>query len=64
MKLVKTQVQDFSRDCNTRAVINTNITALNAYKQQRDNNKTINELKNEIEELKMLVRELAKSKNV
>lgn len=64
MKLVKTQIQDFSRDCNTNAVINTNVAALNNYRQQRDNKKTINELKSEIEELKMLVRELTKSKHV
>lgn len=64
MRLVKTQIQDYSRDCSTNAVINTNVAALNAYKQQRDNKKTISELKSEIEELKMLVRELTKSKNV
>ena len=58
MKLVQTQSPDFYRDTDTNAVINTNVAAFNLYKQQRKGKETIESLKQEVEDLKALVREL------
>jgi len=61
MKLVKTKTADFSRDVDTNAVINTNVTAYKLYKQQRNSRDTIEELKEEVNQLKALVHELIKN---
>lgn len=61
MKLVKTKTADFSRDVDTNAVINTNVTAYKLYKQQRNNRDTIEGLRDEINQLKSLVQELIKN---
>lgn len=61
MKLVKTKTADFSRDIDTNAVINTNITAYKLYKQQRNNRDTIEGLREEVNQLKSLVQELIKN---
>lgn len=70
MKLIKTQNPDFSRDESNHALINTNVSAFNLYKQQRKNKKVaesneqeIKNLKDEIGELKNLVKQLIKEKN-
>lgn len=70
MKLIKTQNPDFCRDESNYALINTNVSAFNLYKQQRKNRKNINaqekeieNLKSEINELKSLVKHLIKEKN-
>jgi cell division protein FtsB len=70
MRLIKTQNPDFSRDESNYALINTNVSAFNLYKQQRKNrnnitaqDKEIDNLKSEINELKLLVKQLVKEKN-
>lgn len=70
MNLIKTQSSDFSRDEHNNALINTNVTAFKLYKQQRasrmniDNSqREINELKDEIAELKSLIKKLVEDKN-
>lgn len=70
MKLVKTQHADFSRDESTFALINTNVTAYKQYKMQRmqrakllNQNKEIDVLKNELNELKSIIKQLVKEKN-
>ena len=61
MKLAKTSAQDFYRDLDTNAVINTNVAAYKLYKQQRSNRDTIESLREEIDNLKNLVHELIKN---
>lgn len=70
MKLIKTQNSDFCRDESNHALINTNVNAFNLYKMQRKNRNNINSqekeienLKSEINELKSLVKHLIKEKN-
>lgn len=62
MKLVKTNTSDFSRDLDSNAVINTNVTAYKLYKQQRNSRDTIEGLREEVDQLKALVQELIKNK--
>lgn len=62
MKLVQTNNPDFSRDADSNAVINTNVTAFKLYKQQRNSRNTIESLRSEVDELKALVHELIKNK--
>ncbi len=62
MKLVQTNNPDFSRDTDSNAVINTNVTAYKLYKQQRNSRNTIEGLRNEVDELKALVHELIKNR--
>lgn len=69
MALVKTTDPDFFRDESSGAVINTNVTAFRSYKQQRNNQGTIeslngkiNNLENEISELKTLLKEIVRDK--
>lgn len=62
MKLTKTTNPDFCRDSRNNALINTNVGALVRYKQQRQQNKTIEDLKEEVDELKDLVKLLLKDK--
>lgn len=66
--IVPTEDNSFSRDTDTNAVINTNVTAYMLYKQQRDGGKTvaqltqdINELKSEFGEIKHLLTELLRN---
>lgn len=70
MDLIKTQNPDFGRDDRNNALINTNVAAFKLYKQQRNNRrsldtsqKEINELKDEIADLKNLVKKLLEDKN-
>ena len=60
MTLLKTQNPDLYRDEQTNAVINTNVAAYKLYKQQRESRNTIDDLRNEVDELKALVKELIK----
>lgn len=60
MTLLKTQNPDLYRDEQTNAVINTNVAAFKLYKQQRESRNTIDDLRNEVDELKALVKELIK----
>lgn len=60
MKLLKTQDPNLYRDEHSNAVINTNAAAFKLYKQQRDSKDTIDSLRQEVNELKDLVKELIK----
>lgn len=51
--LVKTSDPNFFRDERTNALINTNVSAYQLYKQRRDGEKTISSLNNDINELKV-----------
>jgi len=66
--LVKTNHENFVRDVNNGAVLNTNKEAYDSYKKQRDkilnNNKEILDLKNEMAELKCLLTELLKERKL
>lgn len=64
MKLLKTEYPDFYKDEVNGGVINTNVNAYKLYKQQRDNerknrdlNKEVADLKNELQQLKKLILE-------
>jgi len=68
--LVKTSDPDFHRDQDTTALINTNVSAFKQYKLARatknssmQNERKIEQLENEIQELKTLVKELIKDRN-
>ncbi len=70
MKLVKTQHPDFFRDESNSALINTNVNAYKQYKLQREQrkklarqDKEVNNLKNELDELKQIIKQLVKEKN-
>lgn len=52
---------EYVRDKESNALINTNINAFKLYKQQRESRLTVEELKNEVEELKEMVRQLLKN---
>ena len=54
---------NFKKDSATNAVLNTNTQAYQEYKQRRNGNKKMEEMANEIDELKSLVRALLESKN-
>ena len=69
--IVKTTDNDFVRDTSCNALINTNVNAYKQYKLARQNRKSTNQnedkikaMQEEISELKQLVRELLKEKNV
>jgi hypothetical protein len=69
--LIKTEDTDFLRDDCSKALINTNVNAFKQYKLARanrklssENDQKIKELEAEVTELKTLVRELLKEKNV
>jgi len=67
MTLVKTNNPNFLRDESTNALINTNVNSFKLYKQQRQYRKKeseIESLKDEVAELKMLVKKLLEEKNV
>jgi len=66
---MKVKVQDHDnlvRDTNTQAVLNTDLTSLEAYKQRRDalrkKDTEVESLKNEVSELKQLVQNLLAEK--
>ena len=68
--LVNTQLPDFSRDATTGALVNTNVNAYRLYKQQRQNQQTVESLngeltsvKSELNELKALIKTLLEEKN-
>lgn len=68
--LLQTQVPDFSRDETTGALVNTNANAYRLYKQQRQNQQTVESLnielssvKSEVDELKTLIKKLLEEKN-
>ena len=63
MRLVKTQNPDFFRDQDTNALINTNASAYKLYKQQRADRGRVENMQQEIDELKMLVKKLLEEKN-
>ena len=52
---------EYVLDKESNALINTNINAFKLYKQQRESRLTVEELKNEVEELKEMVRQLLKN---
>ena len=67
MSLIKTNNPDFWRDESSNALINTNVNAYKLYKQQRQNaskNVELDRLKDEVAELKLLVKKLLEEKNV
>lgn len=68
--LVKTQVPDYSRDDTTGALVNTNVNAYRIYKQQRQNQSTVDSLneklssvESEVQELKTFIKKLLEDKN-
>lgn len=67
MRLIKTNNPDFWRDESSNSLINTNVNAYKLYKQQRQSNNReaeVTKLKEEVSELKMLVKKLLEEKNV
>lgn len=70
MKYLKTNDPDFVRDANSTALINTNVRAYIQYKEARANKKQVHSneeelknLKNEVDELRSLVKMLLREKN-
>lgn len=70
MIMVKTNDPDFIKDEVSGAVLNTNISAYKAYKQQRNNisevtslNSKINKLEDELRELKTLLKDIVRDKH-
>ena len=69
--MIPTEDVNYVRDPATHAVLNTNKTAYAMYKQQRDREKTvdkinqeISELKNEFSEIKTLLVQLLQNANI
>lgn len=67
---MKSESTDFIRDDHNNALINTNINAFNLYKQQRKTlmfqsaqEKEIASLKDELAQLKSLLKEIIREKN-
>jgi hypothetical protein len=58
MKLVKTDQEDFMKDLHSKAILNTNVEACNAYKKQRDRLLRTDSLITEVETLKTDVSEI------
>ena len=62
MRTIKTNHENFVRDINTGAVLNTNKEAYDAYKKQRtkllNKDREIDNLKSEMNELRQLVTQL------
>jgi len=58
MKLVKTDQEDFAKDLDSKAIINTNVEAYNAYKKTRDRLLRADQLVTEVETLKSDVSEI------
>ena len=52
MKLVKTDQEDFAKDLDSKAILNTNVEAYTAYKKQRDRLLRADALVTEVETLK------------
>jgi len=52
MKLVKTDQEDYAKDLHSKAILNTNVEACNAYKKQRDRLLRADALVTEVETLK------------
>lgn len=70
MNTIRTNHGDFIRDVNSSSLINTNVDSFKAYKKQRENRSqiesqaaVINNLTNEVAELKELVKRLIEEKN-
>ena len=61
--LTSTDDPNFKKDSATNTVLNTNTQAYQDYKQRRNGNRKMEEMSNEIDELKALVRSLIESKN-
>ena len=71
MTLHKTTEIDYRRDDSSGALINTNVSAYKAYKMQRDGqrsidglNQDLNELKDEFQQIKALLLKVLEEKNV
>ena len=66
MKVKVRDNEDLVRDTQTKAVLNTDLTSLQAYKQRRDalrkKDTELESLKNEVSELKQLVQNLLAEK--
>lgn len=66
MKVKVKDNEDLVRDTQTKAVLNTDLTSLQAYKQRRDalrkKDTELESLKNEVSELKQLVQNLLAEK--
>ena len=67
MKTVKIENSKLERDMNSKAVLNTNRTALERYKMERNKRlkeiEDINNMKNDIAELKEMVAQLLGKQN-
>lgn len=66
MKVKVKDNEDLVRDTQTKAVLNTDLTSLQAYKQRRDalrkKDTELESLKNEVSELKQMVQNLLAEK--
>lgn len=70
MKLVKTNDPDYCKDEANGGVINTNVNAFKMYKQRRESEKNvsilnnqINNLQNEVQDLKNLIKEFLRDRD-
>lgn len=61
--MIQTKEKDFSRDTNSRALINTNIKAREEHLAKRKALKEVAELKQDVAELKELVKQLIDRQN-
>ena len=59
-KYIKTNIEGLVRDRDTNAVLNISRVEQKLHKENRDTDKRINEMESEIEQLKMMVKELLK----
>ena len=58
MMIVKTEDANYGRDTDSHAVINTNASAYQIYKQQRSQLSTVSTLQNEVTSLKQDISEI------
>ena len=71
MNLVKTDLDGFCRDLDTNAIINTNVEKMKQFKQQRaerirlqQTSREVEELRQDVAEIKALLLELLQAKRV
>lgn len=50
--------ENLVRDMNNKAILNTNMTALQAYRKRRDRDKEMDQLKTDVDEIKSLLKQL------
>ena len=50
--------ENLVRDMNNKAILNTNMTALQAYRKRRDRDKEMDQLRTDVDEIKSLLKQL------